>query len=292
MRRLVAALALGTFLVNGGARQIVHMGPSGAVDRRFRPAIRGGLVQGGAVHDGRLALIGTFRSIDGRARARIAVIDARTGRPLSWRPQLPISASLYSLGQVAFAGRTLVVSADGGLFGWRPGAARAAWARDFQFAQIAPWRGALWAVVSTSGHGTRLAAIDPVTGHARIRGGRLTHAPQLQVVGGRLLALSRGAYWRVDHPNDPHLASCGQASGGANAGLRAVALAGDARTLYVADAPVSTDEPGSIAGVAACPWAGRVTPFQSPSVAYGAHGPTLSGIALVGTHVLAFTRGA
>jgi hypothetical protein len=283
---------IGRIVVNGGARQIVHVRASGGIDRRFRPAIRGGFVQGAALQRGKLALIGTFRSIDGRARARIAVVDASTGRPLRWKPQLPISASLYSVGQVVFAGRTLVVSTAGGLFAWRPGARRKAWARDFQYALIAPWHGALWAVVSTSRQGTRLASIDPATGRARITGGRLARAPELHVVGGRLLALSQGRYWRVDHPNDVRLIACGQARGATNAGLLAVALAGDASTLYVADAPVSTDAPGSIPGVAACPWSGGATRFRSPLVAYAAHGPTLTGLALIGTHVLAFTRGA
>ena len=281
---------IGRIIVNGGARQIVHLKRDGTVDRAFRPAIRGGTVGGAAVHAGDLALIGTFRSVDGHARTRVAVVDAHTGRPLTWKPQLPVSAGLYGLRQVAFAGRTLVVGTDGGLFAWRRGVAHTAWARDYQFALIAPWQGALWAAVSTPKRGTRLASIDPATGRTRITGRNADHVSDLRAVGGRLIALGRGSYWRVDHPNDARLASCGQAGGGTNAELVAVAVAGNARTLYVGDAPISLDKPGRVPGVTACPWSGRVTSFRSPSLGYSAHGPVVSALALVGTHVLVFTR--
>jgi hypothetical protein len=281
---------LGRIIVNGGARQIVHLKRDGTVDRAFRPSIRGGLVSGAAVHRDELALIGTFTSIDGHARSRVAVVDGHTGRPLAWKPQLPTSASLYGLGQVAFARRTLVVSSDGGLFAWRAGAARTAWARDFPYALIAPWKGNIWAVVTTPRRGTRLASIDPAGGRTRITGGRMSHPPALQAVGGRLIALSRGAYWRVDHPNDAHLASCGQADGERNAELAATALAGDADTLYVGNAPISFDAGGTLPGMTACPWSGGGTRFRPPAFAYSAHGPVVSGLALVGTHLLVFTR--
>jgi len=45
-----------------------------------------------------------------------------------------------------------------------------------------------------------------------------------------------------------------------------------------------------VPGVAACPWSGRGTSFLSPSFGYSAHGPVVSALALVGTHVLVFTR--
>jgi hypothetical protein len=284
------AYLIGRIIVNGGARQIVHLRRDGTVDRAFRPSIRGGSVTEAAVHSGELALIGTFRSIDGHARSRVAVVDAHTGRPLPWKPRLPRSANLYGLGQVAFAGRTLVVGTDGGLLAWRRGAAQTTWARGFQFALIAPWRGAIWAVVTTPKRGARLASIDPASGRTRITGRNENHVSALRAVGGRLIALSRGSYWRVDHPNDARLASCGQASGGANGELVAVAVAGDARTLYVGGAPISLAVPGRVAGVTACPWSGRSTSFRSPSIGYSAHGPIVSGLALVGTHVLIFTR--
>jgi hypothetical protein len=284
------AYLLGRIIVNGGARQIVHLNRNGTVDRAFRPAIRGGSVADAAVHGDELALIGTFRSIDGHARSRVAVVDARTGRPLAWKPRLPISASLYGLRQVAFAGHRLVVSTEGGLFAWRRGAARTAWARDFEYALIAPWRGAIWAVVTSPKRGLRLARIDAANGHAHFTGRNVDHVSALRAVGGRLIALSRGSYWRVDHPNDAHLASCGQASGDTNTGLVAVAVAGDARTLYVGDTPISLGAPGSLPAVTACPWSGRSTSFRSPSFGYSGHGPVVSGLALVGTHVLVFTR--
>ncbi len=293
--RVVADGSLGVYLigrivVNGGARQIVHLKRNGTVDRAFRPSLRGGSVADAALRADELALIGTFRSIDGHARTRVAVVDAHTGRPLAWKPQLPISASLYGLRQVAFAGRTLVVGTDGGLLAWRRGAAHTAWARDFQFALIAPWRRAIWAVVTTPKRGTRLASIDPASGRTRITGQNADHVSALQAVGGRLIALSRGSYWRVDHPNDARLASCGQARGGTKTELVAVAVAGDARTLYVGGAPISLDEPGRVPAVTACPWSGRSTSFRSPSFGYSAHGPIVSGLALVGAHVLVFTR--
>jgi hypothetical protein len=283
---------LGHIVVDGGARQIVHLRANGAIDRVFRPVIRGGLLEGAAVHGRKLALFGRFRSIGGKARTRVAVVDAETGSPQAWKPQLPIDAGLYAINQVAFSGRTLVMSTDGGLFAWRPGAARPAWVRGYQFALIAPWRGAIWAVVTTERRGAELAEIDTATGRTRLTGRSMHHVDALQAVGGRLIALSRGSYWRVDHPTDARLASCGQSSGGTNAGLRAVALAGDAHTLYVAEAPASLDAPGSIPGVTACPWSGGTTRFRSPVFAYTAHGPSLTGVALVGTRVLVFTRGS
>jgi hypothetical protein len=277
---------VGRIVVDGGARQIVHLKPSGAVDRGFRPQIRGGRVAAAAAHGGEVALIGTFTSVDGLARARVAVLDARTGKPLPWKPQLPISASLYGLGEVVLAGRTLVVGTDGGLFAWRRGSARTAWTRGYQFALIASWRAALWAVVATAEHGARLASIDPATGRTRVRGQNVDHVEALLTIGGRLMALSRGTYRRVDHPGDKRLASCAQANGN----VLAVALAGDARTLYVGDSPSTSDEPGSVPGVSACPWSGGSTPFRAPAFGYGPHGPLVSGLALVGTHVLVFTR--
>ena len=284
------AYLIGRIIVNGGARQIVHLKRNGTVDRAFRPSIRGGTVAGAAVRGGALALIGTFRSIGGHARTRIAVVDAHTGRPLAWKPHLPISANLYGLGQVAFAGRTLVVNTDGGLFAWPSGAARTVWERDFQFALIASWRGAIWAVVTTPKRGRRLASIDPASGRTRITGRYADRVSALQAVGGRLIALGKGSYWRVDHPNDTRLAACGQASGDTNTDLVVVAVAGDARTLYVADTPISLDVPGRVPGVTACPWSGRGTSFRSPSIGYSAHGPVVSALALVGTRVLVFTR--
>jgi hypothetical protein len=280
------AYLVGRIVVDGGARQIVHLKPTGAVDRAFRPKIRGGRIAEAAAHGGEVALIGSFTSIDGRARTRVAVLDARTGKPLPWKPQLPISAGLFGLGQVVFAGRTLVVSTDGGLFAWREGAAHTAWARDYQFAPIAPWRAALWAVVTTARHGVRLASIDPASGRTRVRGENVDHVEALQTIGGRLMALARGTYRRVDHPGDERLASCARANGSEVA----VALAGDARTLYVAGSPATREAPGSAPGVRACPWSGESTPFRPPVFAYGPHGPIVSGIALVGTRVLVFTR--
>ena len=57
----------------------------------------------------------------------------------------------------------------------------------------------------------------------------MRHVPALHAVGGRLIALSRGAYWRVDHPNDARLAACGQAQRQIRMrSSRQLALAGDA----------------------------------------------------------------
>jgi hypothetical protein len=237
---------VGRILVDGGARQIVHLTAGGAVDPAFRPRIRGGRVTGAAARGGEVALIGTFTSIEGHPRARVAVLAARTGKPLPWRPQLPISAGLYGLGQVVLTGRTLIVTTDGALLAWHRGAARTAWTRGYPFALIAPWRAALWAVVTTAQHGVRLASIDPATGRTRVRGQNVDHVEALQTVGGRLMALSRGTYRRVDHPGDKRLASCARANGNV-----AVALAGDARTLYVGTSPAAAGEAGSVPGVSA-----------------------------------------
>ena len=74
----LGAYLIGRIIVNGGARQIVHLRRDGTVDRAFRPSIRGGSVAEAAVHGDELALIGTFRSIDGHARSRVAMVDAHT----------------------------------------------------------------------------------------------------------------------------------------------------------------------------------------------------------------------
>ena len=146
--------------------------------------------------------------------------------------------------------------------------------------------GALWAVVTTARHGVRLASIDLATGRTRVRGENVDHVEALQTIGGRLMALARGTYRRVDHPGDQRFASCARANGSEVA----VALAGDARTLYVARSPATLEAPGSAPGVRACPWSGGSTPFRPSVFAYGRHGPIVSGIALVGTRVLVFTR--
>jgi hypothetical protein len=277
---------IGRIIVNGGARQIVHLKPDGTVDRAFRPAARGGRVADAAVRRNELALIGTFSSIDGHRRTRVAVVDADTGRLRPWHPRLPASATLYGLGRVAYARRTLVVSSDGGLFAWRAGATRSAWERAFPYALMAPWRGSIWAIVSTK-RGPRLAAIDPVSGRTRVTGRSMAHVSALQTVGGHLMALRRGAFWRVDHPNDARLASCARTRA---TGVLAVALAGDSRTLYVGGAPGSLDTPGKVPAVTACPWWGGSTPFRSPFFRYASHGPIVSALALVGTRVVVFTR--
>jgi hypothetical protein len=277
---------IGRIIVNGGARQVVHLKRDGTVAHRFRPSVRGGSVADAALHGRELALIGTFTSIDGHARRRVAVVDARTGRALPWKPRLPVSAGLYGVRQVVFAGRMLVVGTDGGLFAWRRGAALVTWARAFPFAPIAAWHGAIWAVVATPQSGSRLASIRPGSGRTHITARSMAHVSALQAVAGRLLALRRGEYRRVDHPNDPRLAACARAS----RGLVAVAVTGDARTLYFGNVPLALDPPGRVPAVTACTGAGGGHGFRSPSFAYSAHGPIVSGIALVGTRVLVFTR--
>jgi hypothetical protein len=275
------AYLIGRIIVNGGARQVVHL-----IAHAFRPSIRGGSVADAALHGRELALIGTFKSIGGHRRRRVAVVDAHTGHALPWKPRLPVSAGLYGLRDVVFAGRRLVVSTDGAVFAWSKGAARITWARAYPFAPIAAWRGAIWAVVATPQRGPRLASIRPASGRTHLTARSMAHVDALQTVAGRLLALRRGVYRRVDHPNDSRLATCAQAS----SGLAAVAVAGDARTLYVGNAPSALDTPGRLPAVTACPWAGGSTRFRSPSYAYSSHGPVVSAIALVGTRILVFTR--
>jgi hypothetical protein len=277
---------IGRIIVNGGAQQMVHLKRDGSIAHAFRPSIRGGNVDDAALRGHELALIGTFRSIDGHRRRRVAVVDAHTGQTLPWKPRLPPSAGLYAVRGVVFAGRMLIVSTDGGLFAWRKGAAQIAWTRAFPFAPIAAWRGAIWTVVATPQLGARLASIRPASGRTHLTLRSMAHVSALQTIAGRLLALRHGIYRRVDDPNDPRLASCLQADGGPVA----VAVAGDARTLYLGNAPVVLDPPGRLRAVTACPWAGGSAHFASPSFAYSSHGPIVTAIALVGTRVLVFTR--
>ena len=44
-------------------------------------------------------------------------------------------------------------------------------------------------------------------------------------------------------------------------------------------------------GVVACPFAPGPISFKAPEYPYGAHGPLVNALALVGNHVLVFTDG-
>src|ERR1700712_3757751 len=141
---------IGHIVVDGGQRQIVHVRPDGSVDPAFRPQVRGGQVTAGALAGDRLAIAGTFTVVGGERRSGLAVIDARSGRPLAWAPALPVRLPPREPRELALSGSMLVFSAAGLVYGWRDGARAPAWRQAFgngrQAAQLTAWRGAVWEV--------------------------------------------------------------------------------------------------------------------------------------------------
>ena len=69
------------------------------------------------------------------------------------------------------------------------------------------------------------------------------------------------------------------------------ATGGDTRTLYVGAGPTVVKASGEVAGVVACTTPARGAGFRAPRLKYsGSHGPFVEYVAVIGTHVLVFTR--
>ncbi len=239
-------------MVDGGQRQIVHLRPDGTVDHAFRPQVRGGQVLAGALQGGRLAIAGTFTAVGGQRRTGLALIDARSGRPLTWAPAIPRPVAPRTWGDVELTGATLLVSAQHRLYGWRSGVSTPAWSDLLDQGQLPAalvlWRGhALALAIDPVKRVQSLFRIDPVTGKLMTYPGDFDHVTSLATIGGHLVANDRGT---IDvlfaGATSRRLVSCGQVADGS---AYVVAVTGDAHTLYAGDAPISVDGPGSIPGV-------------------------------------------
>jgi hypothetical protein len=283
------AYLIGKIAVNGGERQIVHLLAGGDVDPVFRPQVLGGRVLRAAVDRGSLALAGTFTSVDGLARIGLAVVDARSGRPLSWAPKLPRPVPARAWGDVALAGSTLVASAEFSIYGWRNGASSPSWTAPLSFgtapATLVMWRSAVMALTTDA-----LRRLDARTGSSRETGMDINKVGSLQNVGGRLVGIVQGVVVAVgDKALSRRLVWCGQVSDSGASSAGVVALTGDARTLYAGDAPIDLDQGGAVPAVTACPFSGGLSGFKPPAIAYGMHGPFVKSLALIGDHVLVFS---
>jgi hypothetical protein len=284
---------IGRIVVNGGQRQIVHLRPDGTVDAAFQPQVRGGQVLAGALQGGRLAIVGTFTAIGGQWRAGLALIDAHSGRPLAWTPEIPRRVPARTWGDVELTGSTLLVSAQHRLYAWRSGVATPAWSDLLDQGQLPAalvlWRGnALALAIDPVKREPSLYRIAPITGELRAYRGDFDHVTSLASIGGHLVANNRGTIDVLfDGATSRRLLYCGQADPSAYV----VAVTGDAQTLYAGDAPLSVDGPGSVPGLNACSFGAQKPGFQPPAFPYGEHGPVVGTLSLVGSHILVFTRG-
>jgi hypothetical protein len=281
---------IGKVAVGGAQRGIVHVLPDGTADPAFRPQVRGGHVAKAAVRGAFLAVTGTFTSIGGRPRAGIAVLDARTGRPLAWAP----AGNSRGWGDVLFAGATLVASAPHRVYAWHNGESSPAWTTVLRVdgpapAALAVWRGSVMALAVDPASGRpALTRINAASGATRATGIDVSHVTSMQTVGGKLLGNVQGVVVAIgDEPLSRRLVWCGRVPDD-NGGV--VSFAGDGATLYVGDAPYSPERQSDVRAVTACPLAGGATRFRPPVLEYGERGPVTTTIALVGNHVLVFTR--
>jgi hypothetical protein len=272
------AYLFGRIQVHGAIQKLAHVLADGKVDRAFRLSIDDGSVISAAARGGRLALLGTFRSVDGQRRQHVAVVDARTGHVLPWAPSLSEKPIGQGFPHIVFTASRLVAGVDGAVVAWRPGVSAPAWtsrSSGREVAEIATWHGAILAAESGE-----LLGIDPADGRTRVASTDF-RSSGLQTIGGRLYYSSRGSYVRYGEPRSV-LPRCGQESGT----TAPSALAGTARTLFVAAGPVAAGPPTAKTVIVSC------TPSDERSA--GFHPPALRSVgvmAVVGTHLLVFTRG-
>jgi hypothetical protein len=292
------AFLIGSIAVDGSQRKMVHLLADGSVDPAFRPVIHGGRVVAAAISGAQIAVVGTFTAIGAQARAGIAVLAADTGRPLPWRPVVPGRARSQYWGDVAFTGAELVVNTLRGIYGWRPGASRPAWKASLALdastpARLAEWRGSVVVLYrDASADATKLATLAPGDGRRHGTGFDAGDLQALYPVGGRLLARARGGLVAVgEKVTSARLARCDAAAD--RVGI-VVGLTGDAHTLYYAQAILNGRSPSTpdVSGpdVAACRFDGGATAFAAPPLANRPIDPIAQAIALVGHHVLIFTK--
>jgi hypothetical protein len=272
------AYLFGRIRVGGADLKVAHVLANGKVDRSFDLSIDNGSVISAAARGGELALLGTFRSVDGAGRRHVAVVDAGSGRLLRWAPALAEKPVGQGFPHIVFTASRLVAGVDGAVVGWRAGVSAPAWTsrssgRDVP--EIAPWHGSILAAESGE-----LMRIDPANGRARLVTGDF-RSSELQTIGGRLYYSSRGTYVRYGEPQSV-VPRCGQES----ALTAPSALAGTARTLFVAEAPVDADPPTAKTTIVACSPSGeRTAGFHPPALR------SVGAMAVVGTHLLVFTSG-
>jgi hypothetical protein len=292
------AYLIGSIAVDGAQRKMVHLRADGSVDPEFRPVIHGGRVFAAAVRGSQVAVAGSFTAIGARRRAGVAVLAADSGRALAWRPLVPRHGRSQFWGDVAFSGSTLVVSTLQRVYGWRAGASNPAWTADLAMdgplpARLVAWRGSIMALHFDSASGAetlaRLAAED---GRWRDTGIDVDYGNSLYTNGGRLFAIVGGVVVAVgDRVISDRLARCAEAP--ARAGFL-VGLAGDARTLYAAQEILNGRQSGApivtAPDVTACPLDGGTTAFTPPRLANGYFDALAHAVALVGSHVLVFTK--
>jgi hypothetical protein len=292
------AYLIGSIAVNGAQRKMVHLLADGSVDPEFRPVIHGGRIVAAAMHGSQIAVVGTFTAIGARARAGIAVLAADSGRALAWRPVVPGRGRSQYWGDVALSGSMLVVNTLKGVYGWRVGASKPTWrlvdAPGVSLpVRLVAWRGSVMALHRAAATATtKLATLAPEDGRLRDTGFDAGNMGALYTIGGHLLALKRGLLVAVgDTVTSDRLARCDEAP--ARAGF-VVGLAGDAKTLYLAQEILNGRQSGApivtAPDVTACPLDGGATAFTPPALANGYFDPLAHAVALVGSHVLVFTK--
>jgi hypothetical protein len=229
-----------------------------------------------------LALLGTFRSINGQPRRHIAVLDARSGQLDSWIPWLWQKPIGQGSPHIVFAGTRLVAGVQGAVVAWREGASNPVWTRSYVYRgavpEIASWRGT---ILAASAFG--LYGIDPSGGQAHLADPGFRWS-EFQTIGGHLTYSAQGSYSQYDPPRN-YGVPCGQDVAATSV---AVALTGTSTMVYVAVGPIdieSSNPPPT--KIFACNWSSGVQPatFKRPSLA------GVGVMAVVGSHLLVFTDG-
>jgi hypothetical protein len=270
---------VGRLLVHGRSLRIVHVLPNGRIDPVFRVSLGAGTVASGAVRGNELALLGSFRFVDGQRRRNIAVLHARTGRLASWAPVLSEPAVGHGFAHLVFTPTRLVAGVAGAVVAWRDGAREPVWTHRFRVRndvpEIASWHGSI--VAAANGE---LVAIKPANGRARVAS-RDFRWSGLQTIGGRLFYQAQGTYNVYGRKGVPR---CGQVDDT----TAPEALAGTSTTLYVASGPVDADPPAAPTTIFACLRAdARLPAFTPPSLPVPQQ--YVGAMAVVGTHLLVFT---
>jgi hypothetical protein len=240
------------------------------------------MVVAGAVRGNELALLGSFRVIDGQQRRNLAVLDARSGRLLRWAPSLPGAALGQGFSHVVFTPTRLVAGTVGSVAAWRDGESAPTWLRRFPTGEhhdlvpeIAAWRGSV--VAASNG---QVISLEPASGHSTLSAADFRWS-EFQNIGGRLFYQVKGTYAMYGRTVGLH---CGQESGTTAPG----APAGTTQVLFVAAEPVDADAPAPPGKIFACSRAdGRIAGFTPPTLSMPQQ--FVWSMAVVGSHLLVFT---
>ena len=199
--------------------------------------------------------------------------------------------------RAVFADGMLIASTKAGMFAWRLGAIDPAWKNSLVAmtqpagpTSIVLWRGSLWALVGTHETGHRLVSVDPVSGRVTNAALDVSHVSAVDGVGGRLIVIGNGGIG-VLLPGAKAVSTPACVRAVRRQGNMVTATGGDARTLYVGAGPTRFKVSGEVDGVVACTTPGGGAGFHAPHFKYsGSHGPFVEYVAVIGTHVLVFTR--